>query len=82
MSKNTAHLKELSRLALDASKQLNSQINLLGDVLNEKIKEAPKEDKSKVEELKILMTKSINLAKQGKSTEADSLIKNFRNKWV
>lgn len=71
-------LKKLSAMAIESSKQLNSQIRLVGDVLAETLRDAPEEHKREVEELQALMTKSINLAKQGKTEKVNDIIKKYR----
>ncbi len=73
------HLKKLSAMAVESSKELNKQIDLMGDVVKETLKDAPEDQKSEIEQLQALMTKSFNLAKQGKADQVNDLIKNFRN---
>ena len=72
-------LKKLSAMAVESSKQLNSQIGLVGDVLAETLRDAPEEHKRDVEELQALMTKSINLAKQGKTDKVNEIIKQYKD---
>lgn len=46
-------------------------------MLEATVKGAPEGDKQKIEEIRVLSIKAIELAKQGKGDEAQQLIKNF-----
>lgn len=68
---------------METSKKLFSEINnqnrIFGELIDNAMKGAPDQDKPEISKLKLMATKAINLAKQGKSEEAQTLIKNFSN---
>lgn len=73
------NLNSLLQLAEESRKQMNLQMSIFDGVLNEMVKEVPEKDKDKIEEFKALTQRAINLAKEGKTEEAQELIKNFQN---
>ena len=68
---------------LETSKKLFSEINIqnriFGELIDNAIKGAPDQDKPEISKIKLIATKAINLAKQGKAEEAQTLIKNYSN---
>lgn len=77
--KTLDHLQQLSKMAMQSSKQLNQQMSILENVMSETLKNAPEENKAEIEKVKALTNKAINLAKQGKMQDVDQIIKNFKN---
>lgn len=77
--KNLKQLQDLSRMAVESSKQLDSQIGLINATISETLKNANESEKPEIENIMALTTKAINLAKQGKSDQAQELIKTFEN---
>lgn len=72
-------LKELLKSSEKAAMEIKNQNRIFGSTLQEAIKGAPIEDKDKIDQVRILSLKAIELAKQGKSEEAQQLIKEFNN---
>lgn len=77
--KTLDHLQQLSKMAMESSKQLNQQMSILENVMSETLKNAPEENKAEIEKVKALTNKAINLAKQGKMQDVDQIIKYFKN---
>ena len=71
--------EELIALSKQITAQSNIQIGIMNNTLDDLIKELPSEDAREVERLKGLTQKAIALAKQGKGTEAQDLIRNYNN---
>lgn len=72
-------LKELANMAQNASKQLDPLIKGFSESLDIAIKNVPDEHKGEVEKVKSIFNKSFNLAKEGKTSEATEIIKNFKH---
>lgn len=72
--KNIKAQLELSKKAIQETKNQN---RIFETILQEAIKGAPKEDKKEIQRLQNMSRKAINLAKQGKLEEAQTLIKSF-----
>lgn len=72
--KNIKAQLELSKKAIQETKNQN---RIFETILQEAIKGAPKEDKKEIQRLQNMSRKAINLAKQGKLKEAQTLIKSF-----
>jgi len=68
-----------SELAREAMTQMNIQNRIFETEIQKALEGAPDSDKKKIEEVKTLMNTVINLTKEGKTTEAQNLIKNFQN---
>lgn len=68
-----------AELSKQAVMEINQQNRIFEQILNDVVKGAPKEDQAKVDEIRLLSLKAINLAKQGKNDEAQKLIKDFQN---
>ena len=75
----SANLNSLLQLAEDSKKQLNLSLAIFDETMNEAIRNVPDADKGEVERFKAISQQAINLAKSGKSKEAQELIKNFTN---
>ena len=75
----SANLNSLLQLAEDSKKQLNLSLAIFDETMNEAIRNVPDADKGEVERFKAISQQAINLAKAGKSKEAQELIKNFTN---
>lgn len=73
----SANLNSLLQLAEDSKKQLNLSLAIFDETINEAIRNVPDADKGEVERFKAISQQAINLAKAGKSKEAQELIKNF-----
>lgn len=73
----SANLNSLLQLAEDSKKQLNLSLAIFDETMNEAIRNVPDADKLEVERFKAISQQAINLAKAGKSKEAQELIKNF-----
>lgn len=75
----SSNLNNLLQLAEDSKKQLNLSLAIFDETINEAIRNVPDADKGEVERFKAISQQAINLAKAGKSKEAQELIKNFTN---
>lgn len=68
---------------LETSKKMFSEINnqnrIFGELIDNAMKGAPDQDKPEISKMKLMMTKAVNLAKQGKTEEAQTLVKQFSN---
>lgn len=72
-------LEEMSKLASDSAKGLEVQIDVLGKSMDALLKKAPEENKSEIENAQSLMTRVINMAKNGKHGEVENELNKFRN---
>lgn len=72
-------LNSLIKLAEESKNQMNIHIRIFDETMSEMIKGVPEKDKGEIEKFKALSQRAINLAKEGKSEEAQELIKNFQN---
>lgn len=68
-----------ANISKEAIQQIKNQNRIFETILHEAVKGAPNEDKSKIEEVRMISKKVIDLAKQGKSEEAQQMIKDFQN---
>lgn len=68
-----------ANISKEAIQQIKNQNRIFETILHEAVKGAPNEDKSKIEEVRMMSKKVIDLAKQGKSEEAQQMIKDFQN---
>lgn len=57
--------------------EMNRQTKSFGDVMSAAVQGAPTKDQKEMEKLRVMAMKAINLAKEGKTDEANQLIKNF-----
>lgn len=78
MFKN-GEINRLLEMSKKMSRQLKVEMRIFDESINETIRNAPDEDKAKIEEIKKISQKAISLAQQGKINEANELIKDFRN---
>jgi hypothetical protein len=60
--------------------QLNLEISIFDKTLAQTLENAPEADKGKIEEVKALAQRAINLAKMGKAEEAQAVIKQFQSR--
>ena len=72
-------LQELQKLSKNLSSQMKTQMSILDETFDKMVKELPEKDASKVEKFKVIFQKSMNLAKEGKTSEAQELIRNYNN---
>lgn len=72
-------LKEQMEASKKMFNEINNQNRIFGELIDNAMKGAPDQDKSEISKIKLMAKKAINLAKQGKSEEAQTLIKNFSN---
>lgn len=77
--KTLDQLNQLSKMAVESSKQLNQQMGILEETISETLRNAPEDQKIEIEKLKGLTNKAINLAQQGKIEDVNELIKSFKN---
>lgn len=77
--KTLDQLNQLSKMAVESSKQLDSQLDLLNETIAETLRQADDSEKSEIEKIQALTTKAINLAKMGKADQVNDLINNFKN---
>lgn len=59
--------------------EINNQNRIFGELIDNAMKGAPDQDKPEISKMKLMMTKAVNLAKQGKTEEAQTLVKQFSN---
>lgn len=76
---NGNNLEQLQKMARESSKKLNLELRIFDETLAESIRKAPEEEKQAIEGLRSMCQKSISLAKQGKSEEANQIIKDYQN---
>lgn len=76
---NIENIKRQCELAKSAVSEIKKQNRIFETLMHEAIKGAPEEHKKDIQRIQVLATKAINLAKQGKSEEAQNLIKDFQN---
>lgn len=72
-------IKAQSELSKKLFKEIENQNRIFENTIESAMKGAPESDKAKINEIRMLSQKSINLAKQGKLDDAQTLIKNFRH---
>jgi hypothetical protein len=72
-------LQSQMELAKKSISEIKNQNTIFETLLHEAIKGAPEEDKQEIERVRALSVKALNLAKAGKTKEAQDLIKNFRH---
>jgi hypothetical protein len=66
-------------LSQQASKQMKNQMNLMDANFKILMKELPADQSKEVSNLQVLSKKAFALAKEGKTEEAQELIKNYKN---
>jgi len=59
--------------------EMNNQNRIFENTIDSAMKGAPESDKKAINKIKLLSKKAINLAKQGKMDEAQTLIKSFKH---
>lgn len=75
----TNDINEQIKLANKAIEQLKNQNSIFEKIIQTALENAPQEDKEKIQKLQMTSMKAINLAKSGKITEAEEIIKEFSN---
>ena len=70
-------LKELQKLSKNLDSQIKTQISIMDETFDKMIKELPNEEASKIENFKGVFQRSMNLVKEGKTSDAQDLIKSF-----
>lgn len=78
---NKVDIEQLKKLSEKAGKQMQRQMRLLDSTFSEMMVNLPEDEAKKVEKLKVLTNKAIQLAKQGKADEAQNIIKEFQSEW-
>lgn len=73
-----SHINELINNSQKALQEIQNQTRIFENVMQNVLENAPEGDKTKIQDVQLLMTKALNLAKQGKGDEAQQLIKNFK----
>lgn len=73
------HIHAQLELSKKAVSEMNKQNRIFDNLLNEAVKGAPEKDKKTIESLRIKSMKAIRLAKEGKSEEAQQIIKDLQN---
>jgi hypothetical protein len=76
---NRKDIEELMQLSQQASKQMKNQMNLMDANFKILMKELPADQSKEVSNLQVLSKKAFALAKEGKTEEAQELIKNYKN---
>jgi len=76
---NRKDIEELMQLSQQASKQMKTQMNLMDANFKHLMKELPDDEAKEVSNLQVLSKKAFALAKEGKTEEAQELIKNYKN---
>lgn len=71
------YLNQLIKLGKTSTESANTQMKVLDETMKEMLRKVDDKDKPEIEKLMVTMNKSIALAKQGKSAEAQEIIKNF-----
>lgn len=76
---DTKYLQELLKMSQQNQKQLDLNVKIFDQTFGEVLKNAPVEDVGVLEKMRILTTKAINLAKEGKQTEAQDVLNQIKN---
>lgn len=75
----TDNIHQQVELAKKAAEQIKEQNRIFDNILTDAIKGVPKEHKAQVQNVQVFSQRVINLAKEGKTAEAQQLIKEFTN---
>lgn len=73
------NIKKQIELGRKSIKELQNQNAIFDELLTETIEGVPEEQKNLVQEIKVLSQRAFALAKQGKTEEAQTLIKQMQN---
>ena len=73
------NLKQQMESAKKLVEETKTQSRIFEQILQETVKGVDESQKAKIAEVQLLAKKAINLAKQGKGEEAQSLIKTFKH---
>tara|TARA_R110000851_G_scaffold108617_1_gene230027 strand:- start:12184 stop:12423 length:240 start_codon:yes stop_codon:yes gene_type:complete len=72
-------LKQQAESAKKLFSEINNQNRIFGELIDDAMMGAKETEKPEINKIQMLTKKAINLAKQGKLDEAQTLIKNYRN---
>lgn len=72
-------IKEQLRLANNAVEEMKKQNNLFETMIKQTLQGAPEEDKKAIQKFQLMTQKALKLAQEGKITEAENIIKQFKN---
>ena len=67
------------KLANKAIEEMKNQNRIFENIIKETLINAPESDKNQIQRFQAMSIKAMNLAKKGKTEEAQNLIKNFKN---
>jgi len=76
---NLKDILDQVELGKNAIEEMKRQNRIFDATLQEALKGAPDSDKKEIQAVQVLSLKVINLAKEGKTNEAQNLIKEFQN---
>ncbi len=76
---NFDQLSQHAELSKKAVEEMKKQIRVYEQTMEATVKNAPDDQKKELESVRLMSIRALNLAKQGKSDEANQLIKDFRN---
>jgi CHASE3 domain sensor protein len=71
------YLSQLIKLGKTSTESANIQMKVLDETMKDMLRKVDDKEKPEIEKLMATMNKSIALAKQGKSAEAQEIIKQF-----
>ena len=71
------NVQQQQKMVQKMIEEINNQNRIFEQTIESAMKGAPESDKKEIEKIRILAKKAISLAKQGKSDEAQNLIKQF-----
>ena len=71
------NVQQQQKMVQKMIEEINNQNRIFEQTIDSAMKGAPESDKKEIEKIRILAKKAISLAKQGKSDEAQNLIKQF-----
>lgn len=76
---DSEHLKKLMEMSEAQSEKINIDLKVFEETFNGLISNAPSDQKGKLESIKARINKATELAKQGKTAEAQQIINNIQN---
>lgn len=79
MNNNFESLQQQAEMSKRAVEEMKRQIRLYEQTMETMVKTAPDDQKTELESVRLMSIRALNLAKQGKSDEAQQLIKDFKN---
>lgn len=72
-------IKRQAELSKKLFAELNNQNRIFENIIESAMKGAPEKDKPEINRIRMLTKKAIALAKEGKSEEAQQIIKDFQH---